>query len=214
MIRLEVATRTITLSADDQGLANAVATRSTLAEEFIEKMDSMPPYGSPTTEFIDETTLTKMVTRYSEQLIFKPLDEIRHWFAFKGGTHLAPGHNPLYYSMQSQKQASPNVSAIMGIGEGVAGFLAQRIYGCTLLARPNHDFPDMVMESGNQIFMVEAKGSMKDARGLLNPELWRMASFTSACAQMDNRPVTGLLIGTTIVKRDVYNCHIIEVHLA
>jgi len=41
-----------------------------------------------------------------------------------------------------------------------------------------------------------------------------MASFTSACAQMDYRPVTGLLIGTTIVKRDLYNCHIIEVELA
>jgi len=166
MIRLEVSTRTITLSADDQGLANAVATRSTLEQEFIEKMRSMPGYGSPTTELIDETTLTKAVTRYSEQLIFKPLDEIRHWFRFRGGANLAPGHNPLYYSVDSKRHASPNVSAIAGIGEGVAGFLAQRRYQCSLLARPNHDFPDIVMEAGNRVYMVEAKGSMDDARGL------------------------------------------------
>ncbi|MBD1999235.1 hypothetical protein H6G00_21905 [Leptolyngbya sp. FACHB-541] len=94
-----------------------------------------------------------MISKYSEQLVYRPLEEMQYWFAYSSGAFLEPGYPPLFYSRTEHKVITPNKSAVAGIGEGIAGFLAQRLYQCRKLARPNHDYPDIVMEGNGKTYL-------------------------------------------------------------
>jgi len=216
MISVDIRRKIITLSSHEQGLATAAYTRSAMAPEFVAAI------APRTTESrlslsISEPTLERMVVKYSEQLVFQPLEEIRYWFTYTAGAFLEPGYPPLYYSRDRSSRVSPNKTAVCAIGEAMAGFIAQRLYQCTKLARPNHDYPDVVMESQQRTYLVEAKATLQSIEegieSVVNGELPRLASFTSSAGQLDVRPVVGLLVGTCLVSEIQYYCYIIELQL-
>lgn len=166
---------------------------------------------------ISEAALERMVVKYSEQLVFQPLQEIRYWFTYSSGAFLEPGYPPLFYSRDRYRKVSPNKSAVSAIGEGIAGFVAQRLYQCSKLARPNHDYPDIVMEDQQRTFLVEAKATLQSqndrVEDVVDGELPRLASLTSSAGQLDVRPVVGLLIGTALISEIEYYCYMVELVL-
>jgi hypothetical protein len=214
MISLEITKRQLSLSAEQQGLATGANARAALRPIF-EAAIAQQWTASRLSLALNEETLQRMIVKYSEQWVFQPLREIQRWFAYASGAYLDPGYPPLYYSKTGGARASPNKSAVSAIGEGVAGFLAQRLYQCRKLARPNHDYPDVVMEANNYTFLLEAKATTQaDAlEGIIAEELPRLASFASSANQMDVRPVAALLIATELVSESQYRCLLVEVHL-
>jgi hypothetical protein len=214
MISLEITKRQVSLSRDQQGLATGAHAREALRPIF-ETAVAQQWTTSSLSLTLKEGTLQRMIVKYSEQWVFQPLREIQRWFAYESGAYLDPGYPPLYYSRTGGMRPSPNKSAVAAIGEGVAGFVAQRLYQCRKLARPNHDYPDVVMEANNRTFLLEAKATTQaDALdGIIAEELPRVASFTSSASQMDVRPVAALLIATELVSESQYRCVLAEVHL-
>ena len=136
MISLEITKRHITLSSTEQGLATGANARSALAPEFANAIQSRTTTSNQSLT-INEATLDRMIVRYSEQLVFKPLIELRHWFTYQSGAYLEPGYPPLYYRRTDRRSVSPNKSAVAAIGEGIAGFLSQRLYHCLLYTSPS-----------------------------------------------------------------------------
>lgn len=216
MISIEIRKKTITLSQHEQGLATAANARAAMAPQFQNAIVSRTSEVAFSLT-ISEATLERMVVKYSEQLIFQPLAEIRYWFTYSSGAFLEPGYPPLFYSREKNRTVSPNKSAVAAIGEGVAGFIAQRVYHCTKLARPNHDYPDIVMEGQQQTYLVEAKATLQPIdeaiENVVDAELPRLASLTSSAGQLDVRSVVGLLVGTSIVSELNYRCYMIELQL-
>lgn len=149
------------LPAHLQGLITGSGLRRVLRLELERQLAPQLAYAQSLTMTISESTLKRMVTRYSEQLVFQPVNEIRYWFTYQSGAYLEPGYPPLYYGRQRQRTVSPNKTAVSALGEAIAGFLAQRLYKCRKLGRPNHDYPDIVMEGGGSTFLVESKATLK-----------------------------------------------------
>jgi hypothetical protein len=227
-ISVDVQIRSIYLSAKQQGLATASYTRSALRPEFLSQISGFKyPWQPQKTLSIHENTLKKMIIKYSEQSVYRPLEEIKYWFAYSSGAFIEPGYPPLFYGKDKNKSISPNISAVASVGEGIAGFLAQRLYKCRKLARPNHDFPDIVMEndSYDKTYLVESKATISSkvnsdpfevqekAKYKIDDELPRLAAYASSCLQLDNRPVVGILVSTALLRETNYFCYIAEVIL-
>lgn len=227
LINIIIERRIIHLSDKQQGLATGAYARKALLPEFISQISEFKyPYKHDQDLQIHETTLQRMIEKYSEQLIFKPIEETKYWFAYSSGAFITPGYPPLFYSRTKDHKVSPNKSAVASIGEGVMGFIAQRLYKCRKLARPNHDFPDIVMENNDYTttHLFESKATIatisdpkndpkKVIRERISEELPRIASYTSSCNQLDNRPVVGVLVGTAILTEMNYISYITEVHV-
>lgn len=215
-ILIDIEHRHIKLSAAEQSLATAANSRQQLRFQFQSQISSTkPPYKKAGSLQIYEDTLKRMIVKYSEQLVYRPLEEIQYWFAYSSGAFIEPGYPPLFYSRAENKTVSPNKSAIAGIGEGIAGFLAQRLYRCRKLARPNHDYPDIVMEANGKTYLIESKATLASSasniKQVIEDEITRMAAYASSCVQLDTRPVVGLLVGTALVNETHYQCYITEV---
>lgn len=214
-IQLTLEHQQLTLSPMHQSLAKAAASRQAMRFQFQAQLAStsstqttLPPLQ------VDEQVLAQMIHKYSEQLVYRPLEEIQHYFTYTSGAFLEPGYPPLFYSRTEKRMITPNKSAIAGIGEGIAGLVAQQLFRCRKLARPNHDYPDIVMVGNGRTYLVEAKattGSVADIGQVIEDELIRMAAYTSACFELDSRPVIGLLIGTVLLSETKYHCFITEV---
>ena len=159
MITLEIQRRSLRFSKEEQNLATGSNTRDVLRGRFQKALAVKPAYTGAPTLSIDESVLKRMISKYSEQLIYQPLNEIRFWFEYSSGVFLEPGYPPLFYAKNKGKSVSPNKTAVAAVGEGVAGLLAQRLYQCRKLARPNHDYPDIVMDTGRKTYLVESKAS-------------------------------------------------------
>ena len=214
-ILVDIERKRIHLSAQEQFLASAAHSRGRLNSQFQVEMASKNTYDKFGSLRIHENTLKRMIVKYSEQLVYRPFEEIQYWFAYSSGAFIEPGYPPLFYSRGEHKTVSPNKSAVAAIGEGMAGFIAQRIYGCRKLARPNHDYPDIVMEGSGKTYLIESKATLSssasDVKQVVENEVIRMAAYTSACAKLDTRPVVGVLVGTALENEDHYKCYIIEV---
>lgn len=216
MITLDVERIHLPLAVRVRGLATGAHVRAALAPRFCDTA-----LRNATTNrrklTISETTLQRMIVKYSEQLVFQPLKEARYWFTYQSGAFLEPGYPPLYYSRDNHKKLSANKSACAAIGEGVAGYLAQRLYRAHKLARPNHDYPDIVMEAGGLTYLVEAKATFQvkndEIRATLRDELPRFVALCSSAEQLDVRPVRGLLIGTVLDSEVDYRTILMEVEL-
>jgi hypothetical protein len=217
MITLEVRLRNIQLNKEEQNLATGAHTREVLREKFQKALATKPLYTTFSQFVLDESVLRRMISKYSEQLIYQPLNEIRFWFEYSSGVFLEPGYPPLFYAKNRGKSLSPNKSAAAAVGEGIAGLLAQRLYQCRKLARPNHDYPDIVMDAGSKTYLIESKASIDTSeahiRGTLDEEIFRLASFTTTCARLDIRPVGALLVGTLVVSEAVYRSFVSEITL-
>jgi len=217
MIDLKVDRRCIHLSPVEQALAKAAASREAMAIQLDAQLANRLCSYTPVTSFsVPEEVLKQMVWKYSEQLVHRALDEVRFWFTYSSGICLQPGYPPLFYGRRERRMVAPNKSAIAAIGEAVAGLLAQWLYQCRLLARPYVDYPDLVLNGGDQTFLVEAKGTMQPVEVLqqiMNSHLPRMAAYVSACAELDVRSVRGLLVGTCLISESQYHVLITEVQV-
>lgn len=214
-ISLVLEHRSITLSATEQALAKATASRYAMRLQLQPRInDRLSLYKPQPRIEVEESTLKCMIDKYSEQLVFEPLKELQQWFAYSSGLFLQPGYPPLFYNRSEHRTISPSKSAVAAVGEGVAGLLAQRLYRCRKLARPIHDYPDIVMEGEHSTYLVEAKATVQsaaDIKQVVEEEVIRIAAYTSACAELDPRPVVGLLVGTALVSELQYACYITEV---
>lgn len=219
MITLNIKTKLISLTAHEQGLAAAAQSRSAMEPEFRAAVQRRSTERE-TSLSLAEATLGQMIVKYSEQVVFQPLREIRHWFTYASGAFLEPGYPPLFYN-DSNAARSANKSAVAAVGEGIAGFLAQRLYRCRKLARPNHDYPDIVMEGQVQnqttTFLIESKATLQEnalnIEATVEKELPRLASLTASLKNLDVRPIRGMLIGTAIISETEYYCYIVEMEL-
>ncbi len=167
---------------------------------------------------IREGVLRHCIRGYSEQAIFDPLEDLTMWFNYSSGDFLAPGYPPLFYNRQEGHPVSPSKTAVAGIGEGVAGFLAQRLYRCRKLARPIQDYPDIVMRTTDRgaIYLVESKASTGSPVALqrtIDEEVIRLASYASACLELNTLPIRGLLVGTACLSTNQYRAYLTEILL-
>jgi len=217
-INVQVENRTLELTTQELSLAAGANARQALFPEFMNIISTKLVYGHVTTLRVHESIITRMIAKYSEQLVFQPLREIQLWLAYSSGAFIEPGYPPLFYSRSKSHTVSPNKSAIAAVGEGMAGLLSQWLYHCRKLARPNHDYPDIVMEANRTTYLVESKATLSlfggsgGIKNRLDDELPRMATFVSTCNHIDTRPVRGLLIGTDIASDYHYNCYITEIN--
>ena len=157
------------------------------------------------------------IWQYSEQVVFEPLEELNIWFTYRGGQFLAPGYQPLFYSRSENHSVTPSKTAVAGVGEGISGFLAQRLYRCRKLARPIQDYPDIVMVANNgAIYLVESKASTGSPEALqrtIDEEVIRLASYASACLELNTRPIRGLLVATAFLGTNEYQAYLTEILL-
>jgi len=213
MITVNIAQRKITFSRQEQGLATGANARAALKPEF-QSAISARTTKSRAVQTLSQSALERMIVKYSEQLVFQPLHEIRHWFTYRAGAYIEPGYPPLFYSRGPNRTVSANKSAVATAGEGIAGFLAQRMSHCAKLPRPNHDYPDIVMESNSVTYLDAAKATLSsDIQSMLHEELPRMASLVSSAGQLDSRSGRDLLIGTQLESEVQYRCSLIALAL-
>lgn len=214
-IDLTLEHRQLNLSPMQQSLAKAAASRQAMRFQFQAQLaNTLSPYASLPPLQVDERVLGQMICKYSEQLVYRPQEEMQYYFTYTSGAFLEPGYAPLFYSRTEHRLITPSKSAIAGIGEGIAGLVAQQLFRCRKLARPNHDYPDIVMRGQGRTYLVEAKATTGSAAGIqqvIEDELIRMTAYTSACFELDSRPVVGLLIGTALQSETQYHCYITEV---
>ncbi len=214
MINLNVERRRLIIPKQLHGVIAATSERARLRRRLESNLAPQMAYKENFSLSISETALKLMITKFSEQRVFQPLNEIRYWFTYEAGAYIEPGYPPLFYSGgSSKKDRSPNKSAISAIGEGIAGFLAQRIYRCTTLARPNHEIPDIVMEDVDKTYLVEAKatmGSVERIHDVVDQTVSSMARLFVSAILLDVRPPFGIIAGTYIRSETEYHVCLTE----
>ncbi|MBL1176701.1 hypothetical protein [Pantanalinema sp. GBBB05] len=217
MIEIAIERRCLQLTDSLSALASLASSRSETKDQFLREMAGNITDYTPLSPLpIDSNTLRTMITQVSEQIVYRPLEELRHfYFTYARGAFLLPGYPRLYYMATNKQQLSPSKSAIAAIGEGVAAILTQRLYPGTLrLARPYHTYPDLVSTDQTFTLMTEAKATVDSVQGIkqvIQAEVFRMAQHVSACTTLDVRPVVGLLIGTALLDETKYHAVITEV---
>lgn len=167
---------------------------------------------------VNEFTLRRMIEKYSEQAVYRPIDDMRYYFQYARRAFIEPGYPPLFYPAVVDRKRAANISAVSAIGEGVSGLVLQQMYGCRKLVRPYKDGVDIVMTNGLETYLVEAKGSAssseKDLQKKLDNEYLReMVCETLSSAGIDNRNLKGLLIGLYLKDELKYNCYITEINI-
>lgn len=210
MIQLSIDRRHLIIPNQLHGIIAGASERVRLQRRLEKSLLSQMAYTENFSLSISETALKQMITKYSEQRVFRPLNEIRYWFTYEAGAYIEPGYPPLFYSGGSSRDRSPNKSAIAAVGEGIAGFLAQRVYHSTTLARPNHEIPDVVMEDAHRTFLVEAKatmGSVDRIHKKVDQTIPSMARLFVSALLLDVRPPVGIIVGTSILSEtEYYTC--------
>ena len=117
LINVSVYTRTIELSSEERNLATGAFTRQALVSEFMRVILFKPDYRFIRSLSVYDSSIKRMMTKYSEQLVFDPIKEIQFWLAYSVGAHIEPGYPPLYYSRtKGGSGPSANKSAIAAIG--------------------------------------------------------------------------------------------------
>ena len=218
-IAIALRRRQFQLSPLEQSLAQTAASRKVLKDQFNAQLASHAVAYSPAQIItVAPDALKLMVRKYSEQLVYQPLEEMRFWFNYSSGIFLEPGYPPLYYSRKPSSQSvSPNKSAIASLGKGIAGLVAQRLYRARKLARPIHDYPDLVMVNGQTIYLIEAKattGSGADIQQTIDDEVSRMSVYTAGCTNLaPQNKIIGVLIGTALTNLNAYETYVTEVRV-
>ena len=173
---------------------------------------NFPEYSKYKSYKINRHIINSSIERYSEQLIANPLNDLSYWHKFRSGRFILPGYPNLYY-IKGTGKISANKTAVAAIGEGLAGLITQWIYKCFPLARPNHDFPDIVMKNNKYICLVEAKAITDKSKiiSVLNDNLKELVSYTYNCDCFDENDVVGLLYGTSIIDEYNFDVYINEI---
>ncbi len=217
IIQIAIERRCLQLTDSLAALATLASSRSDTRQRFLKEMaGNITAYAPLPPLQIDSNTVRTIIQQVSEQVVYRPLEELRYfYFVYSRGAFLLPGYPRLYCMATSKQNLSPSKSAIGAIGEGVAAILSQRLYQGTVgLARPYHNYPDLVSTDRKTTLMTEAKAtvdSVQRIKEVTQEELFRMAQHVNACTSLDVRPVVGLLIGTALLDETRYHAVITEV---
>ncbi|MGB3205778.1 MAG: hypothetical protein WBB28_12375 [Crinalium sp.] len=219
LVQINVETRK--LSLPKSLIPVALSDRRVFKNKFQEAIDVKRINYISSEEFqVSEDTLRRMIKKYSEQAVYRPLDDIRYYFQYESRAFIEPGYPPLFYPViQSGKSNQKiNISAISAIGEGVTGFLCQRIYGCRKLTRPIQDGVDIIMTDNEKTYLVEAKGSTASdifsfVQKLDDDYLTTIVRETLSASGIDQRPVIGILMGVHLKDESNYSCYITEIEI-
>jgi hypothetical protein len=193
--------------------------RTKLNEDFIQAINSkIERYKQIPSLHINEVTLQRMIEKYSEQAVYRPIDDMRYYFCYAKRTLIEPGYHPLFYPAVVERKFSPNISAVSAIGEGVAGLILQQNYGCRKLVRPYRDGVDIIMTDEQMTYIVEAKGSASGEEKILvnkldNEYLIKIVTETLSSHAIDIREVKGFLIGVYLEDELNYNCYITKINI-
>jgi len=210
-VHAEEATFTIT----DQTLGSMI---HDYGQKMVQKQLVAVRFSSTKDLTFNSVTLRRMVKRYSAQFLGDVELELREYFARRGGSSFNSEYaDLLYFESVNGPTLSSSVSA--GIGEGMAGYLVQKLHQYTPKARPIGYTPDIIMERLHPpgIALVEAKGTTitsTSAKRSVLPEL-RLAAIDMikmlAMAPYLNRAkYTGYVIGTEIVDEDEFRCYVLR----
>ena len=217
IIQIEIERRCLQLTDSLSALASLASSRHDTRQRFLKEMaGNITAYAPLPPLQVDSNTVGIMIRQVSEQIVYRPLEELRYfYFVYSRGAFLLPGYPRLFYMATNKQNLSPSKSAIGAIGEGVAAILSQRLYqGTVRLARPYHTYPDLVSTDRKTTLMTEAKAtvdSVQRIKEVTQEELFRMAQHVSACTSLDVRPVIGLLIGTALLDETSYHAVVTEV---
>lgn len=212
MVFIDIKRRTIKLTNTLANLAQMARDRPILITKFQNSVKGQFPFVDLSPQTLSKNTLKKMIQKYSEQIVFQPLNEVEYWFTYKSGAFIEPGYPPLFYHRVKNKPIVPNISAVASIGEAIAGFLSQRLYMCRKIARPILEFPDIIMGKEDIIYLVEAKASVEKNFSVNYKDVFlRFISFVCLCGKIERRSVIGLLIKTNLLDENNYISYITEV---
>ncbi|MEH2283056.1 MAG: hypothetical protein V7K90_17290 [Nostoc sp.] len=219
MIKIDITNRAINISSTLTPVA--LSNRQKFRQQVIEATEKEirnNDYKKNVTIRVSEFTLRRIIEKYSEQAVYRPIDDMRYYFQYARRAFIEPGYPPLFYPAVVDKKRAANISAVSAIGEGVSGLVLQQIYGCRKLVRPYRDGVDIVMTNGIETYLVEAKGSASSKeddlkKKLDNKYLLEMVCETLSSAGIDNRKLKGFLIGVYLKDELNYNCYITEINI-
>ena len=219
MINIYIENREIFISSTltPVALSNRNAFRQQLTE-VIDREIITNRYRKKTNIKVSEFTLRRIIEKYSEQAVYRPIDDMRYYFQYAKRAFIEPGYPPLFYPAVVDRKRVANISAVSAIGEGVSGLVLQQIYACRKLVRPYKDGVDIVMTNGKETYLVEAKGSASSREDeflnkLNHDYLIEMVCETLSSAGIDKRKVKGFLIGVYLKDELNYNCYITEINI-
>ena len=202
---IDIYKRRIDLTPELGHIASASSNRGKYIDIFKNDFLSyFPDYSKYKSLKLNKIILGYSIEKYSEQLVANPINDLSYWYKFRYGRFILPGYPKLYY-MKGINKLSSNKSAVAAVGEGLAGLISEWVYKCFPLARPNHDFPDIVMRNNNCVFLVEAKAVTDSSKikNVLDENIKDLVSYTHSCDSLDDNSVVGLLYGTKLI--DEYN---------
>ncbi|MBD2247249.1 hypothetical protein [Nostoc sp. FACHB-888] len=199
----------------------ALSNRNKFRQQVIEAIDKEiinNHYTKNVNIRVNEFTLRRIIEKYSEQAVYRPIDDMRYYFQYSKRAFIEPGYPPLFYPAVVDRKRAANISAVSAIGEGVSGLVLQQMYGCRKLVRPYKDGVDIVMTNGRETYLIEAKGSAtpqeEDFLNKLDNEyLLQMVCETLSSAGIDSRRLKGFLIGVHLKDELNYTCYITEIKI-
>lgn len=220
MVNIKVFKRSISLSAELTAIA--LSRRAVFRNRFQDELNDHPKHFSQVSNFsISEYAMRRMIAKYSEQAVYRPIDDMRYFFQGARRLFSEPGYPPLFYPIILDRKMGQSISAVSAIGEGVAGLVAQRIYDCRKLSRPFRDGVDIVMSAENVTYLIEAKGTAIQSEKI---EKWldeklgdtfleEVSKEVLSSRGVDVRSVRGLLVGVHILSEINYHAYVIEIDI-
>ena len=160
-------------------------------------------------------TLRYIVRKFSEQNIGDIEVELGAQFKKQNGMALNV-HYPdlLYFATISGPQFNKSVSG--AIGEGIAGYVVQKLYGFVPKSRPIGYSPDIIMgkDQPYSIALVEAKGTSKsDVKGIrttIRDAAVELLQMLSAAPYLKAAKYAGYVVGTEITENEEFNCYVLR----
>ena len=173
------------------------------------------PYIYRSDQHFNSVTLRYLVRKFSEQNIGDIEVELGAQFKKQSGMALNVNYpDLLYFATSSGPQFNRSVSG--AIGEGIAGYIVQKLYGFTPKARPIGYSPDIIMEKTqpHSIALVEAKGTSKsDSKGIRNTiqeAAFELLQMMSSAPYLKATKYAGYVIGTEIIENEEFNCYVLR----
>jgi hypothetical protein len=170
-------------------------------------------YSPATPISFTSVTLRSRIKKFSEQFVADAEAELAAYFSMKTGRALDVAYPDLLYFADGTEYMF-NKSVAAAIGEGLAGFLVQRLYGFRPQARPLRLSPDIIMVRGGRVAFVEAKAALATGRSsitkVVNEAAVEVMRFLYTAPYLKTATYCGFIVGTEILEADRFRCRILE----
>ena len=173
-------------------------------------------FSPPSSLTFSSVTLRNRIQKFSEQFVADAETELDTYFNFSTGRALDVAYPDLLYFGSGSTEYYFNKSVAAAIGEGMAGYLVQKVFGFIPKSRPLGLSPDIIMESKptDQIAFVEAKAALKNPRSTILGEVRKAAvellHFLATAPYLKQAKYQGYIVGTEIVTQREFNCYILR----